>query len=79
MADTIQLEQLLRLPQAERARLAKALLESLHDEPELPEDDVDTAWIGELERRAADARANPHDLVDASDLHDRLEAELRQR
>ncbi len=79
MDDTIHLEQLLKLPQSERARLAKALLESLHEEPETPEDDTDAAWIDELERRAADARSNPRDLVEASDLHARLEARLQKR
>lgn len=80
MVNTIQLEEeLLSLPHDERARLAKSLLESLHDEPEHPDSDADTLWREELERRAADAREHPHDLVEASELHHRLEARIRRR
>ena len=41
--------QLLRLPAEERAHLARILIESLDEQPEL-----DPAWIEEAERRAAE-------------------------
>ncbi|HEX5105979.1 MAG TPA: addiction module protein [Pirellulaceae bacterium] len=47
-------EQLARLPQEDRAALAKFLLESLDDEVD---EDAEAAWAVELERRAAAVRA----------------------
>lgn len=41
--------QLLRLPPEERAHLARVLIESLDDQPEL-----DPSWFDEAERRAAE-------------------------
>ena len=41
--------QLLRLPPEERARLARVLIESLDDQPEL-----DPSWFEEAERRVAE-------------------------
>jgi putative addiction module component (TIGR02574 family) len=50
----------LTLPANDRAELAAELLASL-DEMEA---DVEAAWAEEISRRAADARANPHDDED---------------
>ena len=44
--------QLLRLPPEERAHLARVLIESLDDQPEL-----DPVWLEEAERRAAELAA----------------------
>ena len=41
--------QLLRLPSEERAYLARVLIETLDDQPEL-----DPSWLEEAKRRAAD-------------------------
>jgi len=41
--------QLLRLPSEERAYLARVLIESLDDQPEL-----DPSWLDEAKRRAAE-------------------------
>lgn len=44
--------QLLRLPAEERAHLARVLIESLDDQPEL-----DPSWLEEAQRRAAELRS----------------------
>ena len=44
--------QLLRLPPEERAHIARVLIESLDNQPEL-----DPAWLDEAERRAAELLA----------------------
>jgi putative addiction module component (TIGR02574 family) len=44
--------QLLQLPPEERAHLARILLESLDDQP-----DLDPVWLEEAERRAAELGA----------------------
>lgn len=43
----------LALPEADRAELAAALLESLGPEPESDQATVDEVWAAELDRRAA--------------------------
>jgi len=66
----------LALPPAERAKLAHALLESLHDEGDA---DAEVAWLEELDRRAqalADGTAN---LVDWDDARQRIAARLKAR
>ena len=45
--------QLLRLPNEERAYLARALIESLDNQPEL-----DAVWLEEARRRAAELNAD---------------------
>jgi len=44
--------QLLRLPSEERAHLARVLIESLDEQPEL-----DPSWLLEAQRRAAELQA----------------------
>lgn len=75
MADATKLDDLLQLPQGERARLARALLESLDE----PDEGADADWIAELEQRARDARSNPQDLRDGAAVRDRLAARLTDR
>ena len=49
--------QLLRLPAADRARLAELLLESLDaEEGSAPPADAEAAWAAEAERRLAELR-----------------------
>lgn len=55
------LEDALHLEPAERAQIAEQLLATLGDDSR---EEVEAAWAVEIERRAADARANPHDDVD---------------
>ncbi|HSY49625.1 MAG TPA: addiction module protein [Thermoanaerobaculia bacterium] len=54
------LEDALQLAAAERAQVAAELLASLDD----AEEQIEAAWATEISRRAADARANPHDEED---------------
>lgn len=51
----------LALPTKERAKLARDLLESLHqsDDP-----DIDAAWLHEIERRANEVENGSAQLVD---------------
>ena len=55
------LEDALQLAPGERAQIAEELLATLGDDSR---EEVEAAWAAEIERRAADARANPHDHVD---------------
>jgi putative addiction module component (TIGR02574 family) len=50
-------EEALTLEPNDRAQLAAELLASLDD----VEDDIETAWAAEIQRRVAEARENPHD------------------
>ena len=54
--------QLLRLPPEERAHLARVLIESLDEQPEL-----DPSWVDEAERRAAELASGGVDAVPAAD------------
>lgn len=54
--------QLRRLPPEDRAHLARVLLESLDDEPEL-----DPAWLEEAERRAAELLAGTVEAIPVAD------------
>jgi putative addiction module component (TIGR02574 family) len=54
------LEEALQLSPQERARIAAELLSSLDERDE----DVKMAWAAEIEKRAADAEADPDDEED---------------
>jgi putative addiction module component (TIGR02574 family) len=54
--------QLRRLPPEDRAHLARVLIESLDDQPEL-----DPAWLEEAERRAAELVAGTVEAIPAAD------------
>ena len=69
------LEQAMALPPSDRAELATQLLATL-DEMEA---DVESAWAAEIQRRAAEARANPDDDEDWRDVLDRIEQEVLSR
>lgn len=58
----------------ERAVVANALLESLHDAGDTS--DVDAGWRAEATRRLADVRAGKAELVDADEHYARLRASL---
>ena len=69
------LAQALRLPRAERARLAEEVLSSLED----PDEQAAAAWARELERRSnyiAEGRVQP---VDWETARDQVLKELEQR
>ncbi|GAA4832592.1 addiction module protein [Garicola koreensis] len=64
----------LALDADERAVVANALLESLHDAADT--DEVDAAWRAEATRRLAEVRAGAVELVDADEHYARLRASL---
>ena len=70
------LPQLLKLPAAERARLATELVLSL-DESQDP--DAAQAWLVELDRRARDVIGGGATLDDWVEVRQRIESRLRAR
>ena len=62
--------QLLRLPSEERAHLARVLIESLDEQPEL-----DPSWLVEAQRRAVELRSGTVQPVPAATAF----AEARRR
>lgn len=64
----------LALDADERAVVANAVIESLHDAGDTSE--VDAAWRAEASRRLADVRAGAVELVDADEHYARLRASL---
>ena len=69
------LAQALRLPRAERARLAEEVLSSLDD----PDEQVAAAWARELERRSNDIAEGRVQPVDWETARDQILKELEQR
>jgi putative addiction module component (TIGR02574 family) len=69
------LAQALRLPRAERARLAEEVLSSLED----PDEQVAAAWARELERRSNDIAEGRVQPVDWETARDQILKELEQR
>ena len=71
------LEQALRLSQEERAKLAREILGSLDDEPELTEDEWWAAWAPEIRRRLEAAKSGGDAGRPADDVFAAAEATLR--
>jgi putative addiction module component (TIGR02574 family) len=69
------LAQALRLPRAERARLAEEVLSSLED----PDEQVAAAWARELERRSNDIAEGRVQPVDWETARDQILKEQEQR
>lgn len=67
----------LALDADQRAVVANALLDSLHNSGETGE--VDAAWRAEATRRLAGVRAGAVELVDADEHYARLRASLTAR
>ena len=62
----------LQLPVSERARLVERLIASLD-----AEQDVETAWMSEIERRHAEIESGSVSLVPMDEAMRRLKAEFR--
>jgi hypothetical protein len=60
----------------QRAVVANALLESLHEGDHVS--DIDAAWRTEATRRLAEVRAGDVELVEADEHYDRLRASLTE-
>ena len=74
MSDTTALlEQVLSLPEPDRAEIAARLLESL--DPDV-QTDVDDAWATEIERRCAAVDAGTLATSDWSDVRARIERDI---
>lgn len=67
------LEQLLSLPEHDRAEIATRLLESLDPETQ---QDVDDAWATEIERRCAAVDGGMMGTSDWKDVRARIEREI---
>jgi len=70
------LSDVLALPVEERAELAHALLESLHEEAD---PDAEAAWLAELDRRAQAVADGTAKLVDWDQPRERISARLKAR
>ena len=70
------LQELLDLPVAERARYARALIESLDQSVHA---DADAVWLSEIERRSREIESGEVELVDWTDLREDLRARRRRQ
>jgi putative addiction module component (TIGR02574 family) len=70
---TTLLEQVLSLPEHDRAEIATRLLESLDPESQ---QDVDEAWAAEIERRCAAVDAGTLGTSDWKDVRARIERDI---
>ncbi len=70
------LDEVLRLPEQERAEIAARLIESLEREVDA---DVDAAWAAEIERRCAALDAGQAVTSDWNDVRRRIEEEIFRR
>jgi len=70
---TALLEQVLSLPENDRAEMATRILESLDPEAQR---DVDEAWATEIERRCAAVDAGTLATSDWKDVRSRIERDL---
>lgn len=57
------------LPQAERAQLARDIIRSLDEAPEV---DAQAAWTAEISRRLEDAKAHPEKLLTLDEVKQRM-------
>ena len=70
-------QELLHLPQAERARLAHRLIVSLDDD--LPPDEgVEAAWLEEIKRRDAEIERGDVQLIPAEEAMRRVSGALKK-
>ena len=66
--------EVLKLPQEERARLVELILRSLEsDFPEENQTDVDAAWEAEIERRVSDIKSGRVRPIPGEDVFKELE------
>ena len=70
------LSEVLALPVPERAKFVHRLLESLEA---VPDDDIDAAWLTELEKRAHDIQAGAVTPIPWDTARANIVSELRKR
>ena len=66
----------LALSVSERAKLARELLESLHNDGDA---DVEAAWVSELERRAHEVENGTAKLVDWQNAREQIVQRIKAR
>ena len=65
-------EAALHLDPSERERLVEQLMQSLVSEKEFASDEIERAWLTELQRRSAEIDAGTAELIDWSDVRSRI-------
>ena len=70
------LSEALKLPTAERARLAAELIASVDGEPD---PDAETAWAAEIDRRVRQVHSEGPKGDDWQEVHARIAARLRSK
>ena len=68
----------LDLEPRERERLVEQLIKSLVSEKEFASDEIERAWLGELQRRSAEIDAGTAELVNWTDVRSRIAARRAQ-
>ena len=70
----------LALPEGDRARLARALIDSLEtkDEENLSASEIESAWRAEIERREQEIERDPAVLIPAEQVFVEAERRLRE-
>jgi putative addiction module component (TIGR02574 family) len=68
------LEAALHLAPSERELLVEQLMQSLVSEKAFASDEIERAWLAELQRRSAEIDAGTAELVDWSDVRSRIAA-----
>jgi len=72
------LEAALHLGPSERELLVEQLMQSLVSEKAFASDEIERAWMVELQRRSAEIDAGTAELVDWSDVRSRIGARRAQ-
>jgi putative addiction module component (TIGR02574 family) len=73
------LEAALDLEPGDRERLIERLMESLVGEKRFASDEIERAWLGEIQRRGAEIDDGKAELVDWSDVRSRIAARRARR
>lgn len=68
------LEAALHLEPGERERLIERLMESLVGEKHFASEDIERAWLAEIQRRSAEIDAGNAEIIDWTDVRSRIAA-----
>ena len=73
------LSEALALPDDQRARLARALIDSLEvDQEDVSASEVEAAWKAEIEQRETELDANPALVISAEEVFAEAERQLQE-
>ena len=76
-ADTIRTAAM-RLARGERADLARQLIESLDEDPDQADGDIEGAWLAEVERRLGEVERGAASFEPWETVEQRIAEQLRQ-